>query len=31
MLEWRGPMQDLPPNLGRNRMRMEQELAAYCV
>jgi uncharacterized protein (DUF362 family) len=31
MLEWRGPMQDLPPNLGRNRLQMEQDLAAYCV
>jgi uncharacterized protein (DUF362 family) len=29
MLEWRGPMQDLPPNLGRNRPRREQDLSAY--
>jgi uncharacterized protein (DUF362 family) len=29
MLEWRGPMLDLPPNLGRNRPRMEEDLSAY--
>ncbi len=28
MLEWRGPMQDLPPNLGRNRLRLEEDLSA---
>ena len=29
MLEWRGPMLDLPPNLGRNRPRREEDLSAY--
>jgi len=29
MLEWRGPMLDLPPNLGRNRPRLEEDLSAY--
>jgi hypothetical protein len=29
MLEWRGPMQDLPPNLGRNRPPAEEDLSAY--
>jgi uncharacterized protein (DUF362 family) len=29
MLEWRGPMRDLPPNLGDNRRPSEAELAAY--
>jgi uncharacterized protein (DUF362 family) len=29
MLEWRGPMLDLPPNLGRNRPPLEEDLAAY--
>jgi uncharacterized protein (DUF362 family) len=29
MLEWRGPMQDLPPNLGRNRPPLEEDLSAY--
>jgi uncharacterized protein (DUF362 family) len=29
MLEWRGPMQDLPPNLGRNRMPQEEDLSGY--
>jgi uncharacterized protein (DUF362 family) len=29
MLEWRGPMQDLPPNLGRNRRPAEEDLSAY--
>jgi uncharacterized protein (DUF362 family) len=29
MLEWRGPMLDLPPNLGRNRPPMEEDLSAY--
>jgi uncharacterized protein (DUF362 family) len=29
MLEWRGPMQDLPPNLGRNRRPEEEDLSAY--
>jgi uncharacterized protein (DUF362 family) len=29
MLEWRGPMQDLPPNLGRNRRPQEEDLSAY--
>ncbi len=28
MLEWRGPMQDLPPNLGRNRRGLEEDLSA---
>jgi uncharacterized protein (DUF362 family) len=28
MLEWRGPMLDLPPNLGRNRRRREEDLPA---
>jgi uncharacterized protein (DUF362 family) len=30
MLEWRGPMQDLPPNLGRNR-RPQEDLTGYYV
>ena len=29
MLEWRGPMQDLPPNLGRNRRPQEEDLSSY--
>jgi hypothetical protein len=29
MLEWRGPMLDLPPNLGRNRRPEEQDLSQY--
>jgi uncharacterized protein (DUF362 family) len=29
MLEWRGPMVDLPPNLGRNRPPLEEDLSAY--
>jgi uncharacterized protein (DUF362 family) len=29
MLEWRGPMRDLPPNLGRNRPPREEDLSAY--
>jgi uncharacterized protein (DUF362 family) len=29
MLEWRGPMLDLPPNLGRNRRPMEEDLSGY--
>jgi hypothetical protein len=29
MLEWRGPMLDLPPNLGRNRHPLEEDLSAY--
>jgi uncharacterized protein (DUF362 family) len=29
MLEWRGPMLDLPPNLGRNRRQREEDLSAY--
>ena len=30
MLQWRGPMEDLPPNLGRNRRPQEEEdLSAY--
>ena len=29
MLEWRGPMRDLPPNLGRNRRPPEEDLSAY--
>jgi len=29
MLEWRGPMLDLPPNLGRDRRRREEELSPY--
>jgi uncharacterized protein (DUF362 family) len=29
MLEWRGPMQDLPPNMGRNPRRVEEDLSAY--
>jgi uncharacterized protein (DUF362 family) len=29
MLEWRGPMQDLPSNLGRNRRPEEEDLSAY--
>jgi len=29
MLEWRGPMLDLPSNLGRNRRPLEEDLSAY--
>jgi hypothetical protein len=29
MLERRGPMLDLPPNLGHNRLPREEELSAY--
>jgi uncharacterized protein (DUF362 family) len=29
MLEWRGPMQDLPPNLGRRRPPVEEDLSVY--
>lgn len=29
MLEWRGPMRDLPPNLGRNRSPFKEDLSAY--
>jgi uncharacterized protein (DUF362 family) len=29
MLEWRGPMLDLPPNLGRNRQQREEDLSTY--
>jgi len=29
MLEWRGPMLDLPSNLGRNRRREDQDISAY--
>jgi uncharacterized protein (DUF362 family) len=29
MLEWRGPMQDLPSNLGRLRPPVEEDLSAY--
>ena len=29
MLEWRGPMEDLPPNLGRNRLPLEEDLSGY--
>jgi hypothetical protein len=29
MLEWRGPMQDLPSNLGRNRRPAEEDLSEY--
>jgi uncharacterized protein (DUF362 family) len=29
MLEWRGPMLDLPPNLGRNRPPQEEDISAY--
>jgi uncharacterized protein (DUF362 family) len=29
MLEWRGPMLDLPPNLGYNRRPLEEDLSAY--
>jgi uncharacterized protein (DUF362 family) len=29
MLEWRGPMMDLPPNLGRNRRPQEEDLSVY--
>ena len=29
MLEWRGPMMDLPPNLGHNRPPWEEDLSAY--
>jgi uncharacterized protein (DUF362 family) len=29
MLEWRGPMLGLPPNLGYNRRRPEEDLSAY--
>ena len=29
MLEWRGPMLDLPPNLGRNRRPQDEDLPVY--
>jgi uncharacterized protein (DUF362 family) len=29
MLEWRGPMRDLPPNLGYNRRPPQEDLSAY--
>jgi hypothetical protein len=29
MLEWRGPMLDLPGNLGRNRGLSEEDLSEY--
>jgi uncharacterized protein (DUF362 family) len=29
MLEWRGPMQDLPPNLGHRRPPVEEDLSMY--
>jgi hypothetical protein len=29
MLEWRGPMQDLPGNLGRRRPPVEEDLSQY--
>jgi uncharacterized protein (DUF362 family) len=29
MLEWRGPMMDLPPNLGRNRPQPEEDFPTY--
>ena len=29
MLEWRGPMRNLPPNLGYNRRPLEEDLSAY--
>jgi uncharacterized protein (DUF362 family) len=29
MLEWRGPMLDLPPNLGRRRHPLEEDLSQY--
>ena len=29
MLEWRGPMRDLPPNLGHNRPPLREDLSAY--
>jgi uncharacterized protein (DUF362 family) len=29
MLEWRGPMRDLPPNLGYNRRPQPEDLSAY--
>jgi uncharacterized protein (DUF362 family) len=29
MLEWRGPMRDLPPNLGRNLRPSDEELSVY--
>jgi uncharacterized protein (DUF362 family) len=29
MLEWRGPMRDLPPNLGYNRPPRQEDLSAY--
>jgi len=29
MLEWRGPMQDLPPNLGRNRPPLQEDISEY--
>jgi len=29
MLQWRGPMLDLPPNLGRNRPPEHEDLSAY--
>jgi len=30
MLQWQGPMQDLPPNLGRLRPPLEEDLSEYC-
>ncbi len=29
MLQWRGPMEDLPPNLGRRRPPVEEDLSQY--
>ena len=29
MLEWRGPMRDLPPNLGYHRRPQQEDLSAY--
>ena len=29
MLEWRGPMLDLPGNLGRNRPPVEEDISQY--
>ncbi len=29
MLQWQGPMQDLPPNLGRLRPPLEEDLSQY--
>jgi uncharacterized protein (DUF362 family) len=29
MLEWRGPLLDLPPNLGRNRRPREEDFSVY--